>query len=253
MNWTLRELYRHPVKSLGEEACAVLRLEPGRPVPWDRAWAIGHAAGEWDEAAPQWLGPRNFVNQTHVPRLAQIAAAFDEASGLLRLSHPDRPDLAIRPGTAASDAALTEWVAPLTEGTTRQGPFRVCRADGIQFTDFDYSHVSIGSIASRRALEEIAGHALEPIRFRMNLWLEGLAPWEELDLVDREIAIGDARLCVVARVTRCNATTANPATGVRDVPVPALLKRHLGHSDFGVYAQVTAGGAVRGGDTARLV
>jgi uncharacterized protein len=253
MSWTLGEIYRHPVKSLGEEALDEARLEAGRPVPWDRAWAICHGSAEWDEAAPRWLPPRNFVNQTHVPRLAQIAVSFDEDAGLLTLRHPERPDITAAPGTPQGDAALTEWIAPLTEGTPRQGPFRVCRAPGIQFTDFEDTHVSIGSIASRRALEEIAGTRLEPIRFRMNLWLEGLAPWQELEFVGREIEVGAGRLRVVARDARCNATAASPATGARDVPVPALLKQHLGHTDFGIYAQVIAGGVLRRGDPARLV
>ncbi len=253
MSWTLAEIYRHPVKSLGEEPLDEVALEPGRPVPWDRAWAICHGASDWDEAAPQWLPPRNFVNQTHVPRLAQIVVSFDADAGLLTLRHPDRQELAVAPGTVEGDSALTQWMAPLTEGTARQGPFRVCRAPGIQFTDFEDTHVSIGSIASRRALEEIAGAPLEPIRFRMNLWLDGLAPWGELELVGREIEVGAARLRIVARDARCNATAANPATGARDVPVPAILKTHLGHTDFGVYAQVATGGRVRRGDPARPV
>ncbi len=55
------------------------------------------------------------------------------------------------------------------------------------------------------------------------------------------------------RCVRCNATTANPATGKRDVQVPALLKQRFGHVDFGIYAQVVRGGTVRRGDAARVV
>lgn len=251
MSWSLAEIYRHPVKSLGEEALDATELTPGRPVPWDRVFAIAHAGAEWAEGC--WAPPRTFVNQAFVPRLAQIHAAFDEASGRLTLRHRDLPDLCVTPGEAAGDAALTAWVAPLTEGTARQGPFRVCHAPGVQFTDFEETHVSIGSITSRRALGEIAGQALAPIRFRMNLWLDGLAPWAELELVDREIEIGPVRLRVIRRDTRCNAPAASPETGARDVPVTALLKKTFGHIDFGVYAQVVRGGMVRQGDAARLV
>ena len=100
---------------------------------------------------------------------------------------------------------------------------------------------------------QLAGRDLEHIRFRMNLWLEGLGPWEELDLVGREIEIGEARVKVIERDKRCNATAASPVTGARDVPVTELLQQHLGHMDFGVYAQVTRNGTVRPGDEARLV
>ena len=251
MTWRLAEIYRHPVKSLGEEALDEVRLEPGRPLPWDRAWAVGHSGTRWQPERPEWAISGNFVNQTHVPRLAQIATSFDEATRRLTLSHPDRPELTVVPGTAEGDAVLTDWVAPLTEGSPRSGPFRICQAPGVAFTDFEDTHVSIGSVASRRALEELAGQPLEPIRFRMNLWLDGLAPWEDLDLVGREIEVGDTRLKVISRDARCNATAANPATGQRDVPVPALLRKTFGHMDFGVYAQVVAGGTARRGDAAR--
>jgi uncharacterized protein YcbX len=72
-------------------------------------------------------------------------------------------------------------------------------------------------------------------------------------MAGREIAVGTARLRIVSRCERCQATTANPATGESDVPVPALLRRHFGHMDFGVNAQVIEGGTVRRGDPARLV
>jgi uncharacterized protein YcbX len=251
MSWRLSEIYRHPVKSLGEEALDEVALSPGRPLPHDRAWAIGHARTGWAPGRSPWEVPGNWVDQTNCPRLAQIRVSFDEATGRLTLGHPDRPALVVRPGDPADDAALTDWVAPLAEGTVRAGPYHVCREAGVQFTDFPETHVSVASVSSRRALEEIAGSALEPIRFRMNLWLEGLEPWAELDLVGREIEVGAARLRIVRRDKRCAATTASPRTGERDVQVPALLRKTFGHMDFGVYAQVVAGGTVRRGDPAR--
>lgn len=252
MSWTLAEIYRHPVKSLGEEPLDAVTLSPGRPVPWDRAWAIGHAGTRWRPGRSPWEDPGNFVTQTHVPALARITTAFDEATGRLTLRHPECADLLVAPGTSEGDAALSAWIAPLVDDSARQGPFTVCRAP-VAFTDFEETHVSIASVASRRALEAIAGQPLQPIRFRMNLWLDGSEPWADLDLVGGEIEVGQARLRVIARDRRCNATAANPETGMRDVPVPAILRRAFGHADFGVYAQVVAGGTVRRGDAARLV
>lgn len=252
MSWSLAEIYRHPVKSLGEEALDAVELTPGRPLPWDRVWAIGHARTGWKPGRSPWEDSGNWVDQTNIARLAQVGVRFDEETGRLTLTHPERPELTVSPGDPADEAALTGWVAPLAEGTVRAGPYHVCRSEEVQFTDFPDTHVSIGSVSSRRALSELAGREMEPIRFRMNLWLDGLEPWADLDLVGREIEIGVARLRVIARDKRCNATAANPATGERDVPVPALLRQHLGHMDFGIYAQVVRGGTVRRGDSARL-
>ncbi|MEL6477033.1 MAG: MOSC domain-containing protein [Pseudomonadota bacterium] len=246
MSLQVSALCRHPVKSLGEERVEQVTLTEGAPMPWDRVWAIAHGATEWNPANPKWEIPSNFLNQTHCPRMAQILVAFDETSGEMTLSHPDLGEIRLDP--EAEQARLCDWIAPLAEGTTRSGPYRLCKAAGVAFTDFEDTHIAIASHASLRALEEMAGHPLELIRFRMNIWVEGGAPWEELDWVDREITIGGARLRVTARDQRCNATTASPVTGQRDVQIPALLRRRFGHMDFGVYAQVISGGLVRQGD-----
>lgn len=251
MSATVAHIYRHPVKSLGEEALDTVALESGRHVPWDRVWALVHRASGFDPARAEWKSSRDFVIQSLVPELARIRCAFEEASGLLRLDHPARPPLTVRPGSDDGAAALSDWIVPLI-GERLDGPFRLTRLPGQPLTDFPNTHLLICSTASLAALEEMAGQRLEHIRFRANLWLDGLDAWQEFALNDREIAIGEVRLRVIERCTRCNATAASPATGERDVPVPALLRRGLGHMDFGVYAQVAEGGRIATGDPVRL-
>lgn len=249
-DWSLAHLFRHPVKGLGEEALDSVDLAKGKPFPWDRRWAVAHGNAP---AVTGWAPPKTFVNQNRVSRLAQINVRFNPRNHLLELTHPDAPDLSIQPGTPDGDDALAEWIEPLVEGTVLSGPFLIYAQPDGAFTDFEETDISIGSEASRRALGEIAGSELAHIRFRMNLWLEGLAPWEEFDLVGREVEVGSARLKIIERVKRCAATTANPASGQRDVQIPALLHEKFGHMDFGIYAQVVQSGTVRTGDTARLV
>ena len=50
-----------------------------------------------------------------------------------------------------------------------------------------------------------------------------------------------------ARTQRCDATNVDPATGARDMAIPAWLQRSLGHSDFGIYAKVVTGGELAPG------
>jgi uncharacterized protein YcbX len=119
-------------------------------------------------------------------------------------------------------------------------------------TDTDFPSISVKSLASLRALSQRMGIPLTPRRFRGNIWLDGLAPWEEFDWVGREIAVGGARLRVVERVIRCNLTKTNPETGIRDADTLGALSAHYGHKDFGVYCQVIDGGVVAEGDAAGL-
>jgi uncharacterized protein YcbX len=112
--------------------------------------------------------------------------------------------------------------------------------------------VSINSHATLGAVGEQAGETLSMHRWRGNLWIEGLAPWEEFDLVGRTLRVGSATLEVKERITRCKATMANPETGRRDVDTLAAL-RTWGHQDFGIYAAVTGGGTIRTGDPVEIV
>ena len=226
-----------------------MTLQTGRHVPWDRVWAVAHGQSGFDPDSPSWQSSRNFVTQTHVPTLAQIRCAFNEDAGTLTLSHPARSRLEVEPGTAAGAATLTDWIAPLARDA-RPGPYRLARLPDAALTDFPDTHLLVCSTATLAAVEEIAGRPLEHIRFRANLWIDGLEPWAELDLGGSEMEIGGARLRLTERCERCNATAADPATGTRDVAVPHLLRRNRGHMDFGIYARVVAGGRVGIGDRA---
>jgi uncharacterized protein len=104
------------------------------------------------------------------------------------------------------------------------------------------------NLASLRELERVVGRPLHPLRFRANLYIDGLAPWEEFKWVGHEVAIGEVCLSVRHRCERCEATNVDPETAARDTAIPAVLQRTWGHTDFGVYAKVAAGGIIRTGD-----
>ena len=120
---------------------------------------------------------------------------------------------------------------------------------GHSFSDVARKVVSIINLGSLRAIENMVGQPVHPLRFRANLYVEGWPAWHEFDLVDRTLAIGDARLKVVKRITRCAATNVDPDTAARDLEIPQALMRRLGHNECGIYAEVVEGGEIAVGDT----
>jgi MOSC domain-containing protein len=56
------------------------------------------------------------------------------------------------------------------------------------------------------------------------------------------------KLEVLKRTERCAATNVDPDTGKRDMAIPVALQRAFGHTDFGIYARVTADGILALGD-----
>lgn len=198
----------------------------------------------FDAAKPEWTHCRSFVTQRNCPELARITCAFDAAAGIVTFSHPQLGEIAVRP--EADEEALSAWLAPIAAASADKGPYRVARVPGGALMDFPDSDISIGSLASLRVLEEIAGKQLEHIRFRMNLWVDDLDPWVETDW--SEIKMGAARLRILRRVKRCRTPDASPKTGARDIELLKLLHGRFGHMDFGVYAQVIESGAIAIGD-----
>ena len=72
-------------------------------------------------------------------------------------------------------------------------------------------------------------------------------------MLGQTLAISDARLKVVKRITRCAAINLDPESAARDLDIPSELTRRLGHADCGVYAEVIAGGTIAAGDTVTAI
>jgi len=239
----LARIVRHPIKSVGFEELAEAVLAPRLPLPGDRAWAVAHAAAALPEGGG-WAPKMQFLRGVAGPELMAIRART-EPDGRLTLDHPRAGRLCIDPATEA--APLLAWLAPLwPEG--RPAPARLVPAPATGLADTPDPFVSILSLVSLRVLGGRMGRELSIHRFRGNLWLDGLAPWEEFDLVGRELRIGGAVLAVRERIGRCKATTANPETGRFDADTLGALEAAWGHTDFGVYAEVVEGGTLRPGD-----
>jgi uncharacterized protein YcbX len=250
MSAHVAEIWRHPVKSLGAERVARTELTPGRTMPFDRVWALAHETTRFDAAAPAWAPCQSFLRGSIAPLFAATSARVDEAAGTITFANPQLPELIIDPENAGDRARFLDWVRPICpEGP---GPLALVRAPGRGMTDTDFPSDSVKSLASLREFSQRMGEEMKPRRFRGNIWLDGLAPWEEFDWVGREIAIGGARLKVVERVVRCNLTKTNPETGVRDLDTLGALESNYGHKDFGFYCEVIEGGLVAEGDPAGL-
>ena len=245
---TIRAIYRYPVKGLSAEPLAATALAPGETVTGDRRYAIENGPGGFDPAMPRYLPKQRFLMLMKNERLARLDTRFDDASCLLVIKQDGkevaRGDLRTPAGRADIEGFFLRFCAD-----ELRGPPKLLAAHGHSFSDVAKKVVSIINVASVGAIEGMVGRAVDPLRFRGNLYVEGWPAWREFDLLGQEVAIGaHARARVVKRIVRCAATNVEPGTGVRDLDVPAALLRNLGHADCGVYAEVTAGGAIVVGD-----
>ncbi|MDB2407565.1 MOSC domain-containing protein [Jannaschia sp.] len=239
---TLTAIWRHPIKAIGREALDRVALTAGQTLPGDRIWAVAHEASQ--AVNGEWARCNAFVRAGSSPALMAVETRSE--GHVLHLTHPDRPALSVDPD--AEPDTLIAWLDPLiSKGRAR--PARVIRApEGRGMTDTSAPSISLGNLSSHRVVEGRLGRALSPHRWRCNLWIDGLAPWEEFDLIDRTIRIGGATFQAYKRIERCEATAANPETGRRDADLLSVLDE-FGHRDFTIGLQVVEGGDIALGDT----
>ena len=239
----VKALYRYPVKGLSGEALARTTLTPGDTVPGDRVYAIENGGGRFDANAPRHLPKIHFLMLMRDERLATLRSKFEDSTHTLTILRDGKQVARGELSTALGRRLIEQFFAAYMKRELRGSP-KIVHAHGHSFSDVAAKCVHIVNLASVRELERTLGRPVDPLRFRANLYLDGLAPWAEFGWIDREIGLGNSTLGVFARTTRCEATNVDPARGVRDMALPAHLQRTWGHQDFGIYARVMSGAEI---------
>jgi uncharacterized protein YcbX len=247
----VEHIYRYPMKGLSAEAMEEVALAVGEGLPHDRRFAFAQGDSAFDPADPKWLPKRNFACLMMNAVVAKVQAAFDPVTNTMALRGPEGMPLRAPVDTEAGRAALAAWLTDFM-GEDARGALRFAEVPGHAFTDIAPKAVSIIGLNSVAALSAKMGVALDPLRFRANIYVSGGLPFAELDWVGQEILLGGARLRVFKRTQRCAATEVNPATAERDAKPPRALREHYGHADLGIYAEVLEGGRVAVGDALEL-
>ena len=251
MSGVLKDIWRHPLKSHGRENLQSVKLSVGQSLPWDRHWAVAHDSAKKDVDIDGWMSCLNFSRGSKAPELMAINASFDDEVKELRLTHPKIGTIKFKQDIKQDQKKFIEWVTPICP-KDRALPSAIYELPGRGFTDTPYASISLNNHSSNRALGQILGVELSPLRWRGNLWFEGLAPWEEFDWIGKNLRIGTVELFVEERIERCLATTANTVSGIRDVDTLKALNSR-GHQDFGVYAIIKKSGILALGDKVEIL
>ncbi|MGW6456586.1 MOSC domain-containing protein [Streptomyces sp. NPDC055078] len=251
----LTEIARYPVKGFPGHTLPDVTLVPGRGLPMDRVCGVLNGTVEAGEDGG-WLDSVAFLRLLRNAELARydvtvVGEPAGGGDGVLRITAPDGRSAEIvtgadgrpRPaGPARADAELGDWFPAGPRGAVR------LRGPGTPLWDWPDAAVSLINLDSLDDLAAVSGRPVDRRRFRANLYVSGLGAWQEFGLLGHRVRLGDAELEIVQTTERCRATTVEPGTGRRNLPVPVLLASRYGHLCCGVYARVVRGGTVAPGD-----
>nr|WP_319486291.1 MOSC N-terminal beta barrel domain-containing protein [uncultured Cohaesibacter sp.] len=246
MTILLNAIYRYPIKGFTPQKLSAIDVLEGKPLPWDRAFAIENGESGFDRSSPAHLSKVHFLMLMKQPELAALKTAFEPETGALTISKDGRQVASGNLFDPASLRDVLDYLATYCNKPLRGAP-RLLHADGFSFTDSKTQDVTLINLASVRDISERAGADLDPLRFRGNFYIEGAKPWQEHDWVGKDITIGGLRFTVRKRTQRCAATNANPATGERDQNIPKLLMTHYDHCDCGIHLMPRQSGPLQTG------
>lgn len=245
----ISSLYRYPVKGFSPERLARVALQAGAYFPGDRMFAVENGLSGFDATAPVRPPKTQFLMLMRNDEIARLETRYHDETGELSIHHEGREAVRADLGTEAGRAAIAAFLTGYVRTESQRGPLRLLAApDGFRFTDSRSGFVSLINLASVAALEERLGVPVDPLRFRGNIMVEGLAPWQEFDLVGQVFeASSGVKLKFSKPIDRCAATAVEPRTGLRDLPIVKTLMKGWGHVDCGVYAGIIAGGVLAEG------
>lgn len=243
-------LFRFPVKGFPAEEIAEAVVDSGRGIRGDRVAAFTN--GSLNVPADQWQRYSAFTVLKNYPDLQkwQVSTAPDSA---ITLTAPAGGSTTFCADDDESRAASAEFLSshippqgshPRGIVVAGQGMFD-SRESGISLIN-PATVEALGATEEGRAA--LGTGDLDPLRFRGNIFVEGLDPFAEFGLIGRIVRIGGVRLAISQAIERCPATTVNPVTTEVDVNVPRILASACGHLHCGVYGRILESGTITAGD-----
>ncbi len=251
--------YTYPVKGMTAHSARSLTLRLGESVVGDRAFifAFGNAEAL---GAHGWVSKRQSVTMLNTPYLAWIESGWDPDTRMLSVTYNGQTRNA-QVDDDASRLALSDWMTNVVlglpenplRGRPEREPLRLLGDGAARFTDRGPTQISLGGLASLADLSDQADVEVDMRRFRLNFAIDGLDAWGEFDWVGRRLQIGETvEIEVTAPIQRCNAVNASPTGSGRDLDLMKILHDRYGHLNFGVEANVIAGGEIRPSDEVRI-
>ena len=247
----IKSLYRYPIKGFSPQLLERVNCKAGEPLPFDRAFAVENGPSKFDSQNPRYLPKISFLMLMRDERLATLHSDFDDATQIITI-YRDGKQVASGQLTDPTGRRIIEQFLSAYMNFSLRGAPKVVYSPGHSFSDVPVKCLHLVNLASVRELERTIGRAVDPLRFRANVYFDTDEPWEELSWVGKQLSTDSITLSVIDRTQRCEATNVNPEKGIRDMAIPTTLQRTWGHSDFGIYAKVASDGELVVGNELKL-
>ncbi|HEX5369755.1 MAG TPA: MOSC N-terminal beta barrel domain-containing protein [Dehalococcoidia bacterium] len=227
-------LYRYPVKGFTPESRESVTITADGRIAGDRV--LGFRFADTPEPDDAWSSKFGMLVLVNTPGLARLRLEYDDAAGRLKITCEGATltdESLDAEGRRRISEAVAAYAVELSEsplaGHLERMPLRLV-GDGVtpRLQDRPDGYVTMHGRESITALSKALDTELSELRFRSNVAIEGLEPFEEQEWMGKTLRIGSIPFRVQMPIRRCLATHANPQTGERDQPVLTTLTHTFG-------------------------
>ena len=113
--------------------------------------------------------------------------------------------------------------------------------------------VSLINMQSINDFQEKINQKIEISRFRGNICIDGIKPWEEREWIGKIIKINNVSFKVEKNIPRCVAINLKPKTDDNSLNLLQSLKKIYGHFEMGIYLTALDDGEINFGDKLELI
>tara|TARA_B110000196_G_C21114944_1_gene649940 strand:- start:1024 stop:1785 length:762 start_codon:yes stop_codon:yes gene_type:complete len=103
------------------------------------------------------------------------------------------------------------------------------------FDTMPNNSISLINKNSIKDFEKKISTKIEFERFRANIYIKGLDPWEERSWLGKTIIINNIKFLITEEIPRCSATNLRPNTSNSTINLPNQLKKTYDHINMGVF------------------
>ena len=244
----------YPLKGFAGQNHEQIDVTAFQLLPGDRAFGLSSGTTASQEASSDsWLKKAHFLQLMNLESLAHFNVQFDETNHMLGLSLDQK---IVYEGclTKAEDAArLSDYIAHYLGYEPTQDKPRLFHLQEGGLTDTKTPYIAFGNQASMDDFAKRAHIHNDASRYRLNIMIDGLDAFAEMDLIGQTARIGTAEFEFIEPVGRCAAIDVDPRSGKRRGSLVRALQHHYGHTNMGVFARVSQSGHIGYGDKLEII
>ena len=262
MSATISSINYCPVKSVSFQTIEKCEIKKDVGIIGDRIFAFAKdldldKAQLFEKSPEERKGKWNKVlTLKNSPVLNKYNFLFKENK--LTLTFKDKEILTINASELSERQLLSNKILELENSLKK--PIVLMKNEELPFFDTSISNkvdfvnsVSLLNIQSINDFQKKIDKKVEISRFRGNICIDGIKPWEEREWMGKTIKINNISFKVEKNIPRCVAINLKPATDDNSLNLLQSLKKNYNHFEMGIYLTALDDGEINLGDKVEII